>query len=204
MRVTSNKVSKTGEYILTASFPTGITCRNDAPCLQQCYGRKGYLCMNRYKTAMQRNLDIYLKSPELYRECIDLELQMVSYKYFRWFVTGDIPDERFLPEVAVRLAEEHKETQFLMFTKKFELVNEYLHSKELPQNLTIVLSAWGNFLPLNPYNLPVSYVRFKDDSLNTHLPLKAKECKGKCASCVNVDGGCWNLRNGEAVVFKKH
>lgn len=204
MKVTSNKVSKTGCNILTASFPVGITCRSDAPCIKDCYGRRGNMIFKNYKNAMQRNLDIYIKSPELYYQCIHLELQMVPYRYFRWFVTGDIPDERFLPQVAVRLAEAHKETKFLMFTKKYELVNEYLDKGKLPQNLTIVLSAWGNFLPQNPHNLPMSYVRFKDDSMNEKIPLTAKECRGKCEDCLMVQEGCWNLRKGESVVFKKH
>lgn len=203
--VTSNQISKTGEYVLTASFPIGETCRPDAPCLKQCYGRKGYLAASNYITSMKRNLDLYIQKPHLYFADIDLTLSMVSYRFFRWFVTGDIPDDKFFSEIAVKLAEKHPATKFLMFTKKYEIVNNYLaKGNQLPSNLTVVLSCWGNFLPLNPYGLPMSFVRFKDDSLNEHIPQDAMCCGGSCGHCIKTDGGCWKLKNNTAVVFNKH
>lgn len=211
MGVTTNKVTKTGQMILTASFPVGITCRPDAPCSRctkeggGCYGNRGHMAARNYKESMMKNLKLYNESPESYYYEIHNRLLLVPYKFFRWFVTGDIPDDRFLPEVAVRLAVEHSNTFFLMFTKKFELINKYLdEGREIPSNLKIILSCWGNFIPENPYNLPMSYVRFKDDSRNANIPKDAKPCKGKCEMCVNAGGGCWNLQSGESVVFNKH
>lgn len=211
MGVTSNKVTKTGQMILTASFPVGITCRPDAPCLRctreggGCYGNRGHMAAKHYKAAMERNLELYNASVESYYYEIHNQLLLVPYKFFRWFVTGDMPDKRFLPEVAVCLAKEHPETHFLMFTKKFEIVNEYLDKgNEIPSNLNVIFSCWGDFIPENPYKLPMSYVKFKDDSRNTSIPKNAKPCNGKCEVCVNTEGSCWKLRRGESVVFNKH
>lgn len=203
MRVTSNAISKTGKCILTASFPVGETCRKDAPCYKRCYGRKGHMRCSSYMKSMQENLRLYQMNPEYYYVLISSELTMIPYKYFRWFVTGDMPDGAFLEQIAVRLAIEHPNTQFLMFTKKFEYVNSFLErGKQIPSNLNVVFSAWGNFLPENPYNLPVSYVRFlaNDKETNENIPADAKECSGKCYNCMD----CWNLRYGESVVFNRH
>lgn len=211
MAIVSNNISKTGASILTASFPVGITCRTDAPCLKctkdggGCYGKRGRLNGRNYKNAMISNLDLYNISPESYYHHIHSMLLMISYKYFRWFVTGDMPDAYFLPNIAVKLAKVHPNTNFLMFTKKYEIVNEYiLKGNDIPSNLIIILSCWGDFIPKNPYNLPMSYVEFKDVTRNEHIPNNAKKCEGHCEDCVNTDGGCWNLTSGEAVVFNKH
>lgn len=211
MGIISTNVNKTGENIPTASFPVGTTCRSDAPCLKcsrdggGCYGKQGHLNRKTYRKAMENNLSLYNMSPDSYYHHIHATLLMVPYKYFRWFVTGDMPDAYFLPGIAVRLAKEHKETNFLMFTKKYEIVNEYIvKGNVIPSNLKIVFSCWGDFIPANPYNLPMSYIRFKEEKRNIHIPHDAMLCEGHCEDCVKTDGGCWSLRYGEAVVFKKH
>lgn len=203
VNLTSNAISKTGRTILTASFPVGETCRKNAPCYKKCYGRKGTMRYPAYLKSMEENLKVYKTNPEFYYQHIHMELQLIPYRYFRWFVTGDMPDEAFFEKVAVRLAFRHPQTKFLMFTKKFEYVNAFLESGHtIPSNLNVVFSAWGNFMPENPYNLPVSYVRFseKDKETNEYIPSDARECSGKCYNCMD----CWHLKHGESVVFNRH
>lgn len=207
LRVTSNCVSKTGEFILTASMPVGHTCDTNAPCYKrkECYAMRGNLSFNNYKAKMQSNLKLYKEHPDIYRESIQLELTMVRYKYFRWFVSGDIPDREFLRDIMIPLAENNPETKFLCFTKKHNYVNEYLSKgNTIPKNLQIVFSCWGSFLAENPYNLPCSYVAYKANSQyadeNKTIPVDAKPCDGKCIECLK----CWELKRGESVVFKKH
>ena len=207
MAVTSSKISKTGEHILTASMPVGITCRKNVPCYtcRECYGLCGNMAFPVYKKSMMNNLKLYKENPVGYYKEIDTALTITSYKYFRWFVTGDIVDKKFLSEIMVKLAEAHPEVKFLCFTKKYELVNEYLNKgNEIPSNLTIVFSSWGSLMPRNYHNLPVSYVRFKDECRNVNIPKDAFECRGKCEKCLCVGEGCWNLKSGQSVVFKKH
>ena len=201
MKVTSNAVSKTGAWVLTASFPIGETCRQNAPCYRDCYARRGHMALKSYRDKMQKNLNIYQENPDVYYNLIHAELILVPYKYFRWFVSGDMPDEKFFSQIAVRLAEEHKDTQFLMFTKKYEYVNAFVsEGNSIPSNLNVVFSCWGNFMPKNPYNLPTSHVRFKKAELNSHIPANATECAGKCYQCME----CWTLKRGESVAFNKH
>lgn len=102
----------------------------------------------------------------------------------------------------VKVANECKETRFLLFTKKFEIINEFLaNGGEIPQNLAVVFSAWDkDFSVENPYNLPVAYVDFKDKERNAEIPLTAFRCGGNCEKCLT----CWNIHKGQATVFNQH
>jgi len=207
MTVTSTNNSKVGSNILTASMPVGITCRNDVNCFlnKECYGYRGNLNFANYKQSMIRNLELYLTNPEGYFKCIDTQLTLIPYKYFRWFVTGDIPDEKFFTDIMIKLALVHSNTKFLAFTKKYEIVNEWISQNgNLPENLVIILSSWDFFVPENPHNLPMSYVQFKEKKRNDELPVDAIKCPRKCETCVQGGTGCFNLKNGESVIFKKH
>ena len=74
-------------------------------------------------------------------------------------------------------------------------------SKKIPSNFNIVFSSWDRSWKVpNPYNLPVSYVRFKDQTLNPTIPEDAFECTGHCSTCYK----CWHLKNSESVVFHQH
>ena len=82
-----------------------------------------------------------------------------------------------------------------------EQMNQFLAEKhKIPKNLVIVFSSWDNFIPENPYNLPMTYVEFKDKSRNTHIPQDSIKCTGSCPKCL----GCFHLKKGGSVVFKKH
>ena len=122
-------------------------------------------------------------------------------QYFRWHSSGDIVNGEYL-QMMVRVAKECGATKFLVFTKQFEIVNAYLNAGNLlPDNLSIVYSAWGDFIPENPHNLPMAYVRFKKEKCQ--IPEYAMECTGYCGECVSGKS-CWNMNKGEAVVFNEH
>ena len=67
---------------------------------------------------------------------------------------------------------------------------------------TRVLSAWGDFKPDNPHNLPVAYIRFK--KVSTDIPADARRCPSYCGDCVATGMSCWDLKRGESVVFNEH
>ena len=103
----------------------------------------------------------------------------------------------------VRVALEVPGTRYLCFTKKYELVNDFLAAgNSIPDNLTIVLSAWGDWKPDNPYNLPMAYVKLKKQE--SDIPADAKECPSFCGKCAATKNSCWNLKCGESVCFKQH
>ena len=198
----SNSVSKLGVGIGTINLPAIKTCRADAPCKKGCYANKGNFMYSNVKSSQQKNLDAFLKDPGEFFNVLHYQLEMIPYKYIRWFSSGDIVDARFL-EGMFWLARKHKGTQFLCFTKKYELVNEYLNSHKKPKNLILVFSNWGEWICDNPHNLPTAWVEFGTES-DKLIPENATKCHGKCYECINTLEHCWQLKYGEAVYFHKH
>lgn len=200
----SHTVSKLGQHVGAIGLPAGVTCRENAPCLPDCYACKGRFRCQNVKASLQANLDEYKLHPVKFEA--DITKKSMWLKYVRWFHSGDIVDYNFLLMMR-RIAAAVRDTRNLAFTKKFELVNRSIDEHGFPtDNLTLVLSAWGDdFMPDNPYNLPVAYIRLKDKSKSCHIPSYAMECMSSCEECITkCNGGCWNLKRGEAVVFNQH
>lgn len=193
-------ISKLGVDIPSVSLPVGCTCRPDAPCFKKCYARRGRFCFHKNKAHLQNNLELWYCEPEIFEE--EITLSAFRSRYFRWHSSGDIPDVKYL-DMMVRIAQHLPRTRFLAFTKKYELINSWITERgKLPDNLTIVFSAWGDFLPVNPYGLPVAYIRFRKEE--SEIPAHARECPSYCGNCVTTGMSCWDLQHGEAVVFSEH
>lgn len=197
----SKRNSKLG-VIPSVNLPPILTCRPRCPCARDCYATKGHFRFKNVRDNLESNYRLYLDDPRTYFTEIKHAINdgLVSYSYFRWHAAGDFVDKPYF-EGVVKVAEELPRTSFLAFTKKFELVNEYIATGGyIPDNLHIVFSAWGDdFQVDNPYHFPVAYVRF-ESSENKSIPETAVECSGDCTSCLR----CWNIKSGESVVFDKH
>lgn len=123
-------------------------------------------------------------------------------RFFRFHVSGDIPDNVYFAHM-VDIAGRNQHCEILCFTKKYDLVNEFLEfGGKLPKNLHMVFSAWVGLEMVNPYNLSEAHVRYRDGT--TTARADAKECSGNCTECAITDGGCWTLKNGEQVIFNEH
>ena len=200
----STTVSKLGASIPTVNLPPIITCRPDAPCAKcaeergGCYALRGHFIYPNVKKSLQNNLDAYKENPRLYFSMIADKFKM--FQYTRFHSSGDLVDMEYLKGMCW-VARKCPNTKILCFTKKFELVNQFLdEGHKIPKNLVIIFSSWGDFIPENPYNLPMTYVKFRDEKRNSHIPKDAINCTGNCPKCL----GCWNLKKGGSVYFKKH
>lgn len=194
-------VSKTGDLIPSVGLPPGKTCRPDAPCLKKCYARKGRFAFQRNKELLQKNLRIWNEDHDFFAH--EVMIAAFPAKFFRWFPSGDIPDEDFL-KMMVSVSDEVPGTRFLAFTKKDDLVNQYLDTHPMwPGNLVIALSAWGDEFEIkNPHGLPMAYIRFKKKQCT--IPPDAHQCPKFCGDCVFSKASCWDLKPGESVVFDEH
>jgi hypothetical protein len=194
--------TKLSGSIPSVNLPPIATCRKNAPCSHLCYATKGNFTFSSVKESHRHNLACYIANNEQYfNDIIEFLNGLISYRYFRFHSSGDIVDEKYL-EGMIRVAKKCKTVKFLCFTKKFEIVNNYIASGEkIPNNLHIVFSAWDkDFKVDNPYNLPVTYVDFKDKTKNPDIPELAIPCIGKCYECQ----ACWSLKKGQSVVFRQH
>ena len=193
----SNTNSKLGGQIYSINLPAVVTCRPDAPCFKGCYARKGNWTFTNVKNSLESNLEAYKSNPDLFFESV--AAQTVLTRFCRWHSSGDIVDMKYF-EGMCKVARKNKDTHYLCFTKKYEIINEFLSKgKRIPKNLSIVFSAWDNWIPENPYSLPMTSV-YGDKFNNELIPKDAIPCGGKCENCQ----ACWTLKKGQHVYFLKH
>lgn len=185
--------------IPSVSLPSVVTCRACA-CQEKCYARRLERLRGNVAKAYQSNLELLRSDPDVYWR--EVEAAIMLSRFFRFHVSGDIPDMTYLFRM-VEAVKRNRHCEVLCFTKKYELVNEYLlHAGGFPDNLHIIFSVWAGLEPVNPHRLPEAHVRYKDGS--TTAGDGAKECGGNCAECAVTQDGCWTLGRGEQVVFDEH
>lgn len=200
----STYVSKLGSCIPCINLPAGVSCRPNAPCSgTHCYAQHGRFMFPKVRKSHMNNYQAYINNPDLYFEYIDDFLKHSLYVFFRYHSSGDIIDDGYFKRMS-DVAKNNSNIKFLCFTKKYEIVNDFMKSSEIPPNLSVVFSNWAEFKCDNPYNLPEAYVRFKDKNINSCVPASAKECSRYCGSCVKTNDSCWDLKRGESVVFNQH
>lgn len=195
--------TKLGYQIPSISLLPQCSCRKDAPCAHGCYGKKGNFTYKAVQEAQRHNYDCYVEDSDGYfNEIISyLNDALISYKYFRWHTVGDIVDYNYFLGM-IRVAQKCKQVKFLCFTKKFDIVNDYMRNNgKIPNNLKIVFSAWHKAFKVdNPFDFPIAYVFFKKQELNPDIPDMAIPCGGHCPECL----ACWSLKKGQSVFFNQH
>lgn len=188
--------SKMG-YIPSVSLPPVITCAKGCTCAKKCYAAKLCRIYGNVRKAYQRNLDILRNDMDNY--FIQVKAAAMVTKYFRFHVSGDIPDMDYLDRM-VTLAEDLPGTTFLAFTKQYNFVNNFLQYARIPDNLKIIFSEWPGMYMENPHNLPVAHVIFKGSQPADNW----KICGGNCSECACRGVGCWELKTGEHIAFYEH
>jgi hypothetical protein len=184
--------------IPSVSLPACVTCNPNAPCFKKCYAAKLERIYKNTRNAYARNLDILETEPAHY--WIQVKAAAMCTRYFRYHVSGDIPNGHYL-KMMVQIAQELPNTIFLAFTKQFPIVNDYLNDGgTIPDNLKIIFSNWGAWKCENPHGLPTSEVIFK----GSEPAQDWKICGGNCAECACRGVGCWELKNGETIAFYEH
>lgn len=190
--------SKMG-HIASVSLPSIVTCRA-CKCHEKCYARKLERIRPTVAAAYKRNLDILTSDPDTYWR--EVEAAIMTSRFFRFHVSGDIPNYGYF-ESMVDIAWRNPHCQILCFTKKYDIVNEFMDRGGIvPKNLHIIFSGWVDLEMVNPYSFPEAHVKYRDGS--TTARDDAQECGGNCSECASVDSGCWSLGPGQQVVFHEH
>ena len=88
--------------------------------------------------------------------------------------------------------------KFWLPTREFKVVKKFMETNELPENLTIRLSAYFPDKLVKSFNgLPISAVHKKSDAVGFACP--APNQNGECQNC----RACWN-KNVKVVSYKYH
>jgi len=188
--------------IPSVSLPAGDTCRPDAPCYGKCYGRRLESFRKTVHNSYVKNLSVLRSDPDTYWR--EVEATIMMSRYFRFHVSGDIPDEEYFRRM-IGVAERQPHCQILCFTKRDEFVNNVLNergSKGIPDNLHLIFSVWRGLSLQNPYKIPEAHIIYKDGT--TTAREDAVPCGGNCTTCAKTNGGCWALKRGEQLTIHEH
>lgn len=184
--------------IPSVSLPACVTCNPSAPCFKKCYAAKIERLYTNTRNAYARNFEIWANDPAAYWDQVRAAASVA--RFFRFHVSGDIPNILYLNNMA-RVAESLPHTSFLVFTKQYNIVNQYINDgMTIPQNLKIIFSNWGAWKCENPHNLPTCEVILKGSEPAENW----KICGGNCTECACRGIGCWELKNGETIAIYEH
>ena len=184
--------------IPSVSLPACITCNPSAPCFAKCYAVKISRLYKNTRDAYARNLDILNTDAPAY--WLQVKAAAMTTRFFRYHVSGDIPNAEYLYNM-VTLARELPHTNFLAFTKQYNIVNEYLNAGgEIPANLKVIFSNWGAWKCENPHGLPTCEIILKGMQPAENW----KICGGNCTACACAGIGCWELKNNETIAIYEH
>ena len=195
----SNGNSKTGAVSSVSLLPL-LTCPGCCAkqCGAKCYAAKiAYLRPSVLK-AYAENTALYMRDPAAF--FAGVRAAVMGVRFFRWQVSGEIVNRAYFEEM-VETARRAPHCQFMAFTKRADVVNAYLNDGgEIPENLHVIFSTWGDWKPENPYKLPESAVIFKGCEPCENWLI----CGGNCFECACRGVGCWKLQRGETIAFYEH
>ena len=129
--------------IPSVSLPAGVTCRKDCECFKKCYAQRLERMRPSVRNAYQHNLTLLQKSPDIYWR--EVEASIMMSRFFRFHVSGDIPNEEYFTRM-VEIAKRNPHCEILCFTKKYEIVNEYIKNNGLSSRYVGVVIDMNSFL----------------------------------------------------------
>lgn len=198
LKITISKGNRKMGEIKSVSLPPIVTCAENCTCAKKCYAAKMCRIYKNVKASYDNNLEILKNNPTAYWEQVNDA--MCTSRFFRMHVSGDIPTYEYLLDM-VKSAENNPHCDILVFTKKYNLVNELLNTgKEIPNNLHILFSEWTGMQMENHYNMPIAHVIFKGEEPKENWNI----CNGNCLECAKKNANCWSLKHGEHVAFHEH
>lgn len=192
----NNKIGHT----LNVSLPPVLTCGNCSGCMHYCYDIKACLQYTNVRKARAKNLVVLKNDFRKYFDDIEKALnKRRKNKFFRWHVSGDIPSIEYFREM-VRIAIMHEDFRFWTYTKRYDIVNEYIRKygrEAIPENLSVMFSEWQGMPMYNPYGFPEFRVVMKGQE----KPTGVKWCCGNCNACIKA---CSHCVKGETVYCMEH
>ena len=200
-KVSTVSISKGNEKmgaVVSVSLMPFLTCpsRCKGTCGKDCYAAKIANMRTSVLKSYARNTAMLMLKPELY--WMDVNRAMMATRFFRYHVSGDIANKEYF-ENMITTCVNNPHCQVLVFTKRYEIVNEWIaENGELPENLHLLFSGWEDLEVVNPYGLPETNV-FTTEPKDEWLV-----CGGNCFECGCRGVGCWQAKNGETIAFKKH
>lgn len=168
--------------------------------MHYCYDIKAVNMYRNVLKARAKNTALFMLSPAKYFYEIDKAItEHKKHKFFRWHVSGDIPNMMYFRNMIV-IAKDHPDWTFWTYTKNYAVVNQYCREygrESIPVNLSIMFSEWQGMPMVNPYGFPEFRVIMKGQE----KPENVKWCNGNCNACIKAHSHCVK---GETVYCMEH
>jgi hypothetical protein len=190
--------------IMNISLPPVVTCSNCGSCCKYCYAVKSYNRFTGTAASWNANYLYFLTDPVGYFD--DISDAVKLQRFFRWHVSGDIVNSRYLAGM-IQVARENPKVEFLAFTKAYQIVNAAIAAGAvIPANLHLLFSAAPGVDMPNPYRLPECHISFADPALNTYKggAEYIHHCGGNCTECAIGGCGCFFLKPGDVTIINQH
>lgn len=186
------------------SLPSGITCSAEAciTCYQDgCYGKAMEARLANVRNSYAENFAMVLEDLHGSREYLNWYFDSPNApRLFRIHVVGDFFSREYF-QMWIDVIKAHPDTKFMAFTKQFDVIRLWVVADNIPENLTLIASAWPG-VNLPEWVVEKMPVAWMDDGNETRIPEAAYPCDGDCSG--GCKGHCWKMQKGESVVFEKH
>lgn len=186
----SNGNDKIGHTLNVSTMP-GFTCRNFKECINTCYAERcaSYHGKSVIDAWIRNTVILKVDRDRYFREIDEKMTRRRTNKFFRWHVSGDIPDYDYFVRM-VEIAKKHPDFKIWTYTKNYWFVNKYCDTygrDAIPENFSFMFSAWPGCKMKNPYNFPIFNFVPKGSDVFPDLPF----CPGNCDVCKTNGGrGC--------------
>ena len=190
--------------IMNISLPPVVTCHNCSSCKAYCYAVRTYNRFTSTAAGWNENHRLFITDPARYFS--EISAAVKTQRFFRWHVSGDIVNYEYFAGM-IQVANENPKTEFLAFTKAYQIVNAAIaDGATIPANLHLLFSASPGVAMPNPYRLPECHINFQDPALNTYCGGAEYEyhCTGNCTDCAANGCGCFFLKNGDVTIINQH
>lgn len=180
------KDCKTGAKLVQVS---GSIC-------EDCYALSGFYRMGNVKSCLEKRLQS-LFNPNWVEAMTVAISGSEGSGFFRWFDSGDLQSLVHLKQIA-QIANNLPQIKFWLPTKEYGIVQDFLKENELPQNLTIRLSAYMIDGPA-PVGLANRLGLVTSTVSKTSWTCPAGSQGNKCLQC----RACWD-KEVSNVAYKYH
>ena len=202
----NRKIGKTASISLSSYY----SCDHSLQCYKKkCYAKRMENRINILR-AWTQNSYLYMTNPTTFKNGIENFLDKKKTLFFRWHVGGDIPDRRYY-DIIFKIASNFRETKFLLFTKRYNLMEDIIYSLKFIPNLNVKLSMWPYEKQEIEYNSLEALNKVRNSKLhnisatwiNTDVRRftmrnLSRKCLGSCEHCRL----CWYTDND--IVFNLH
>lgn len=183
--------------VSTLPFITCPACCAET-CGRSCYAAKLANLRPAVLKAYAINTALAIHAPDLFWDQVNKACAGV--RFFRFHVSGDILNADYFKHM-IETAANNPHTEILVFTKRFQIVNDFIGAGgTIPENMHILFSGWTNLQPDNPHNMPETNVIMP----GTEKPDSWTLCGGNCYDCAIAGAGCWTAQAGETIAFPLH